>query len=130
MAYYMFLKSLRSQEDFRKNPHIKIPPKSPCINFQSLAIFKNPIFVPKRNSLQILAQPTWPPNRPVWPTRPTRPLLPPSAPKQGNAPNIGFRRLPALPQPHPPRSYYPELHTASADHFPLLPSSFRGLNTP
>jgi hypothetical protein len=44
MAYYTFLKSLRSLEDFRKNPHVKIPPKSPCANFQSFGKFKNPIF--------------------------------------------------------------------------------------
>jgi hypothetical protein len=42
MAHYIFLKSLRSLEEFRKNPHVKIPPKSPSINFQSLAKFKNP----------------------------------------------------------------------------------------
>jgi hypothetical protein len=58
MAYYIFLKSLRSIEEFRKNPHIKIPPKSPCTNFQSLDIFNNPIFIQKRNSLQLLAQPS------------------------------------------------------------------------
>jgi hypothetical protein len=28
-----FLKSLRSLEVFRKNPHVKIPPKSPSTNF-------------------------------------------------------------------------------------------------
>jgi hypothetical protein len=39
MAYYVFLKSLTNLEEFRKNP-----PKSPCENFQSLGIFKNPIF--------------------------------------------------------------------------------------
>jgi hypothetical protein len=44
MAYYIFLKSLRRLEEFRKNPHVKIPPKSPCANFQSLGKFKNPIF--------------------------------------------------------------------------------------
>jgi hypothetical protein len=44
MAYYIFLKSLRSLEEFRKNPHVKIPPKSPNTNFQSHAKFKNPIF--------------------------------------------------------------------------------------
>jgi hypothetical protein len=48
MAYYIFLKSLRSLEEFRKkNPHIKIPPKSPRTNFQSLGIFENPIFILK-----------------------------------------------------------------------------------
>jgi hypothetical protein len=44
MAYYIFLKSLRSLEEFRKNPHFKIPPKSHSTNFQSLGKFKNPIF--------------------------------------------------------------------------------------
>jgi hypothetical protein len=44
MAYYIFLKSLRSLEEFRKNHHVKIPPKSPSTNFQSLGKFKNPIF--------------------------------------------------------------------------------------
>jgi hypothetical protein len=44
MAYYIFLKSLRSLEEFRKSPHAKIPPKSPSTNFQSLGKFKNPIF--------------------------------------------------------------------------------------
>jgi hypothetical protein len=47
MAYYIFLKSLRSLEEFRKNPHVKIPPKSSPTNFQSLCIFKNPIFIRK-----------------------------------------------------------------------------------
>jgi hypothetical protein len=44
MACYIFLKPLRSLEEFRKNPHIKIPPKSRSTNFQSLGKFKNPIF--------------------------------------------------------------------------------------
>jgi hypothetical protein len=47
MAYYIFLKSLRSLEEFRKNPHVKIPPKSSSTNFQSLAKFKNPILIHK-----------------------------------------------------------------------------------
>jgi hypothetical protein len=44
MAYYIFLKSMRSLEEFRKNPHVKTPPKSPSTNFQSLDKFKNLIF--------------------------------------------------------------------------------------
>jgi hypothetical protein len=40
MAYYIFLKSLRSLEEFRKNPHVKIPPKSSSTNFPSLGKFK------------------------------------------------------------------------------------------
>jgi hypothetical protein len=48
MAYYIFLKSLRSLEEFGKNPHVKIPPKSPSTNFQSLIIIKNQIFIRKR----------------------------------------------------------------------------------
>jgi hypothetical protein len=44
MSYYIFLKYLRSLEEFRKNPHVKFHPKFPCANFQSLGKFKNPIF--------------------------------------------------------------------------------------
>jgi hypothetical protein len=47
MAYCIFLKSLRSLEKFRKNPHVKIPPKSPSTYFQSLDKFKNPILIRK-----------------------------------------------------------------------------------
>jgi hypothetical protein len=47
MAYFIFLKYLRSLEEFRKNPHVKIPPKSSCANFQSLGIFKNQILFRK-----------------------------------------------------------------------------------
>jgi hypothetical protein len=35
---------LRSLEEFRKNPHVKIPPKFPCANFQSLGKFKKSKF--------------------------------------------------------------------------------------
>jgi hypothetical protein len=52
MACYIFLKSLRSLEEFRKNRHVKIPPKSPSTNFQSLCKFKNPILI--RNFLFFL----------------------------------------------------------------------------
>jgi hypothetical protein len=47
MACYIFLKSLRGLEEFRKNPHVKIPPKSPSTNFQSLGKFKNSILIRK-----------------------------------------------------------------------------------
>jgi hypothetical protein len=71
MAYYIFLKSLRSLEEFRKNPHVKIPPKSPSTNFQSLAKFKNPILIQK-----FLFFPDFRSGRPrgplgLWPSRPT-----------------------------------------------------------
>jgi hypothetical protein len=48
MAYSIFLKYLRSLEEFRKNPHVKIPPKFPCANFQSLDIFKKSNVIRKR----------------------------------------------------------------------------------
>jgi hypothetical protein len=38
---------LRSLEEFRKNPHVKIPPKSPSTNFQILGKFKNLILIQK-----------------------------------------------------------------------------------
>jgi hypothetical protein len=76
MVYYIFLKSLRSLEEFRKNPHVKIPPNFPCANFQCLGKFKNPIF----NSKIFLLH--FQPGFPYWPTRlsaqpaPLAPLLP------------------------------------------------------
>jgi hypothetical protein len=73
MIYYIFLKSLRSLEEFRRNPHVKIPLKSPCANFQSLGKFKNPIF----NSEILFLR--FRPGRPCgplarWPSRPRWPL--------------------------------------------------------
>jgi hypothetical protein len=86
MAYYIFLKSLRSLEEFRKNPHVKIPHKSPSTNFQSLDKFKNPILIQKfiffLNSARPTPRPAWPLAQPAhWPrrspqaksTRPARP---------------------------------------------------------
>jgi hypothetical protein len=71
MAYYIFLKSWKSLEEFRKNPHLKIPPKSPSTNFQSLGTFKNPIFIRKEFFSQNSAHPAQP--RPCWPTPHRRP---------------------------------------------------------
>jgi hypothetical protein len=70
MAYYIFQKSLRSLEEFRKNPHVKIPPKSPSTNFQSLGKFKNPIFNSEILFLLISARPTLRPTRPLSPASP------------------------------------------------------------
>jgi hypothetical protein len=75
MAYYIFLKSLRNLEEFRKNPHIKIPPKSPSTNFQSLGKFRYPIF----NSEIIF--PCIRPGQPcgpfgLWPSQPTGHAVP------------------------------------------------------
>jgi hypothetical protein len=77
MAYFIFLKSLRSLEEFWKNPHVKIPPKSPCANFQSLGIFKNRILFGKEFSPSLLAHPAFQPSlffsffyRPIFPPLP------------------------------------------------------------
>jgi hypothetical protein len=50
MAYYIFLKSLRSLEEFTKNPHVKIPLKSPSTNFPSLGKFKIQFLFEKNSS--------------------------------------------------------------------------------
>jgi hypothetical protein len=63
MTYYIFLKSLRSLEEFRNNPHVKIPPKSPCANFQSLGIFKNQFLFGKEFSSSLPAHPAFRPSR-------------------------------------------------------------------
>jgi hypothetical protein len=83
MAYFIFLKYLRSLEEFRKNPHVKIPPKSPCANFQTLGKFKNPILIQKSFFFAFgQANLTGPlglrPSRPRWPLSSYRPK--PSSP--------------------------------------------------
>jgi hypothetical protein len=102
MAYYIFIKSLTSLEEFRKNPHVKIPPKSPCANFQSLGIFKNQILFGKELSPSLSAHPAFRPSlfftgrfslpsptgpqspgQPRTPHDPTGHLLPPPAPTPG-----------------------------------------------
>jgi hypothetical protein len=77
MAYFIFLKSLRSPEEFRKNPHVKIPPKSSCANFQRLAIFKNLIFIQK--GIFFRFRPIRPSPAPCWPAPHHRPPAPRSA---------------------------------------------------
>jgi hypothetical protein len=77
MAYFIFLKSFRSLEEFRKNPHVKIPPKSSCANFQSIAIIKILIFIQK--GIFFGSRPIWPSPAPYWPAPPCRPPAPRSA---------------------------------------------------
>jgi hypothetical protein len=91
MAYFIFLKSLRSLGEFRKNPHVKIPPKSPCANFQSIGKFRNSIFIrkeiffnfrPNQPSGQLAHPAFWPraarQAEPAHPTESSPLLLPPS----------------------------------------------------
>jgi hypothetical protein len=124
MTYFIFLKYLDSLEDFRKNPHIKIPPKSPPTNFQSPGIFKNQIVIRKRIFFSLLAQSAqrpagpsglsaqpWPifflfnrsfpsPPLPIGP----RPLGRPSPPSWPSRPHVGGAladcRLPHGKMPH------------------------------
>jgi hypothetical protein len=77
MTYFIFLKYLRSLKEFRKNTHVKIPPKSPCANFQSLGIFKNLIFIQK--GIFFGFRPIRPSPASRWPAPPRRPPGPHSA---------------------------------------------------
>jgi hypothetical protein len=83
MAYYIFLKSLRSPEEFRKNPHVKITPKSPSIIFQSLVIIKKSNFIQKRIfpslSAQSAQRPASPSGLSAQPAPPAPPFLPQAA---------------------------------------------------
>jgi hypothetical protein len=65
MAYFIFLKYLRSLEEFRKNPCVQIPPKSSCANFQSLGIFKNSI-LSKKNFSSTFGSIGPVASRPIW----------------------------------------------------------------
>jgi hypothetical protein len=140
MAYFIFLKSLRSLEEFRKNPHAKIPPKSPSTNFPSLGKLKIQFLFEKNSSSEFSplgpAGPRTggaPLNRHL-PHRKTPPAAPPSPslharltdgphlssltsgpPELGRATTTSRRspRHPALPQMPP--ELLPPHH-----HFPLL----------
>jgi hypothetical protein len=76
MTYYIFLKFWGSLEEFRKNPHTKISPKSPT-NFQSLGIFKNTFFIRKRIFLQLSAQTAQQPSDLLAPSGPASQAGPP-----------------------------------------------------
>jgi hypothetical protein len=108
-------------QEIRKNSNIKIPPKSPCVNFESPCKFKNPIFISKR-FLFIF-----------WPSQPSSPtglfgLLAHSAhltssssfsTKAGGAPPpLALHHLPASPRLHPATDALPR---AAAPH-PVLVS--------
>jgi hypothetical protein len=94
MAYYIFLKSLRSLEEFRKNPHVKIPPKSPSTNFQSRAIIKNQFFIQKINFFHFRPRTA---QQPVGSSGlSARPLSPVPPPPAGRARTLGPSR-PARP---------------------------------
>jgi hypothetical protein len=79
-AYYIFLNSLTRLEEFIKNPHVKIPPKSPSTNFLSLGKFKIQFLFEKNSSSEFsplgpAGLPTprpWPAGRPK-PSNPPRP---------------------------------------------------------
>jgi hypothetical protein len=76
MAYYIFLKSLRSLEEFRKNLHVKIPPKSPSTNFPSHGKFKKSNFLFEKNfSSEFSLQPACPLPQP-WPAGRPKPSNP------------------------------------------------------
>jgi hypothetical protein len=92
MAYYIFLKSLSSLEEFRKSAHIKIPPKSPCTNFQSLDIFKNPFLFQKEFSFKI------------WHSRPSHPLACSAFRPTRSPPPL----VPWMPPPPSPISWSPQ----------------------
>jgi hypothetical protein len=155
MAYYIFLKFLRCLEEFRKNPHVKIPPKSSSTIFQSLAKFKNQILIRKffffpffafgpadlaaRQASSAQPATSFPPPSPALacrpaqathlpgPTRPSRSPVPYLQPRPAPPP---FRSCAAAPPP--PGLPWPPFLPARATPpsftpWPLLPPSNRAL---
>jgi hypothetical protein len=81
IAYYIFLKPLRSLEKFRKNPHVKIPPKSPFTNFPSLGKFKIQFLFERNYSSEFrpLGPAGWP--NPPQPKPPAHSASQPASPR-------------------------------------------------
>jgi hypothetical protein len=65
MAYFYFPKILEKLEEFRKNPHVQIPSKSPYRNSQSLA--KIQIHLKFKNQSPFEISPRIQPSRPSLP---------------------------------------------------------------
>jgi hypothetical protein len=97
MAYYFFLKSLRSPKEFRKNPHVKIPPKSPSTNFPSLGKFKIHFLFEKNSSSEF--SPLDPAGLGL-PAGPSHPILP--------DPNCPAHSASQPPDPRTPLAYFTE----------------------
>jgi hypothetical protein len=89
MAYCIFLKSLRILEEFRKNPCVKIPSKSPYTHFQSLGKFKIPISIPKGffSAFGPIGPAASRPTHPFGSPRPADLLLPPHAETEQASPD-------------------------------------------
>jgi hypothetical protein len=132
MAYYTFLKSLRSLEEFRKKSHAKIPSKSPCTNFQNCQTNSNlkkieKVYYLYWAQLLFLAQPRptsiffpQPATPPLFPARP-QPLGRPVGPVGHTlvapcplAASLTRRRL-------QPRRLRPSLHPADRWAAPVIP---------
>jgi hypothetical protein len=114
MTYFIFLKSLRILEEFRKNPHVKIPPKSPCANFQRIGIFKNQFLFGKEFSPSLPAHPAFRPSHDPFSffCSGRAPLFPlglgltagPAGPRAGGAPpsrHLPHRKTPPATPPSP-----------------------------
>jgi hypothetical protein len=153
MACYIFLKSLRSLEEFRKNPHLKIPPKSPCRIFPSLAKFrkslkfKNLFFLwifswdparlaqlPHSGPLRLAGQAAQPTSLAHQPSDPPLSLTTgPHSPSSSSG-RAGLRHTPTVPQPHPSRPGRPSSQCqpspSSFTPWPLLPPFKSCLNSP
>jgi hypothetical protein len=130
MTYYIFLKSWMSLEEFRKNPHLKISPKSPSTNFQSLAIIKNQIFIRKRIFLHFRlirpsGQPAYSTSRPTpppglrFPRSAYRPMPPPGL-RPVARPSWPTREVVSLLATQPP----PCQAAMTAATFPTSPSPY------
>jgi hypothetical protein len=139
MAYFIFLKSLRSLGEFRKNPHVKIPPKCPCANFQSIGIFKNQIlfgkefshhFQPSRGQFFSFQPVVFLPPPPHWgsasqlaqPTLMAQPatfFLLPHRSQARTAPPAGLAPPPrSTPTPPPEEKKWPHQSPINRRHFP------------
>jgi hypothetical protein len=142
---------LRSLEEFRKNPHVKITPKSLSTNFQSLGKFKNPIFNSKILFLDFgpadlaahpASQPSQPtgraifrrlkaPSRPIQPTRESRLrgkyvfLFGSRLPSRPRLPHLSVNRAPDV--SFIPHLQPPKLTHAATDSWPPSTAQLRAL---
>jgi hypothetical protein len=106
---------MRSLEEFRKNLHVKIPPKSPSTIFQSLAIIKNQILFRKEFFLHF--RPNRPSGQPAHPA--SQPSQPHHAPLFSRRPRAHARPIPA----YAALAYLPKAVSSSSLRSPATMSS-------
>jgi hypothetical protein len=122
MAYFIFLKYLRSLEDFRKNPHVKNSSKISSYKFSKPFYIQKSNFYSEKNFSFTFGLIGPAASQPIWPFGPCSPPNLSSSSctearcRRRHQPCAAVQRHPGF---TPPQVRCPELHAASRAHYPF-----------